>query len=236
MQFIQQPTTLSIKNFDVKTYSSKSDQTLKHGVLLPDSIRCIICGPSGCGKTNVIISLLEDPNGLRFENVYIYSMSLYQPKYAYLKCILSQIQEIGLYTFSNNDDIVPPENAKKNSIFIFDDVITQKQNNIKSYFCMGRHKQIDCFYLTQSYTHVPKHLIRENTNFVLLFKQDDLNLKHVFNDFGLSADLSFESFKEMCRKCWDKKYDFLVLDIGKPINDGKYRKGFDQFIKIPPSS
>lgn len=233
MQFVQQPITLAIKNFDDKT--SKTKHTNKHGNLLPDSIRCIICGPSGCGKTNVIISLLEDPNGLRFENVYIYSMSLYQPKYLYIKSVLSQVEEIGFYTFSSNDDVIPPENAKVNSVFIFDDVITQKQNNIKSYFCMGRHKKIDCFYLTQSYTHVPKHLIRENTNLILLFKQDDLNLKHVFNDFGLSADMTFEIFKEMCQRCWIQKFDFLVIDIEQSTDNGKYRKGFDNFIKIDKS-
>lgn len=232
MQFIQQPTTIAIKNFDCKTHAVKSGNLQKHGPLLSNSIRCIVCGPSGCGKTNVIISLLEDPNGLRFENIYLYSMSLYQPKYIYLKNLLSEIEEIGFYTFSSNDEVIPPENAKHNSIFIFDDVITQKQNNIKSYFCMGRHNNIDCFYLTQSYAHVPKHLIRENTNLLLLFKQDDMNLKHIFNDFGLSSDLSFEKFKEICRQCWGNKYDFLVLDLERSLNDGKYRKGFDNFIKM----
>ena len=39
-------------------------------------VRAVICGPSGYGKTNVLLSLLESPNGLRFENVYVYSKSL----------------------------------------------------------------------------------------------------------------------------------------------------------------
>jgi len=30
---------------------------------------------------------------------------------------------------------------------IFDDVACEKQNNIRSDFCMGRHKNIDSFYL-----------------------------------------------------------------------------------------
>lgn len=183
-------------------------------------------------KRNVIIGLLEDPNGLRFKNVYLYSMSLHQPKYVYLKNMFNQIDEIGFYTFSSNEEVIPPENAKPNSIFIFDDVITQKQNNIKSYFCMGRHNNIDCFYLTQSYAHVPKHLIRENANFIILFRQDDMNIKHIYSDFGLSSDLSFEKFKMMCKQCWEKQYEFLVIDVERSINNGKFRKGFDNFIKI----
>ncbi|KAJ8874478.1 hypothetical protein PR048_025338 [Dryococelus australis] len=42
---------------------------------------CIIAGPSGCGKTCVLLSLLEEENGLRFNTVYIYSKSLQQQKY-----------------------------------------------------------------------------------------------------------------------------------------------------------
>lgn len=227
MQLVKQPIDLPIKNIDVKTHISNTLRSNRHSILFPNSIRCIMCGPSNCGKTNVIISLLEDPNGLKFANVYLYSMSLYQPKYIYLKSLLGGIKEIGFFTFSSNEEVIPPSQAKPNSIFIFDDVITQKQNNIKSYFCMGRHNNIDMFYLTQSYAHIPKHLIRENTNFLILFKQ-----RHIFNDFGLSIDISFEKFRQICQKCWSDLYGFMVLDIDKPMNDGKYRKGFDNFIKI----
>lgn len=97
---------------------------------------------------------------------------------------------------------------------------------------MGRHNNIDCFYLTQSYAHVPKHLIRENANFIILFRQDDMNIKHIYSDFGLSSDLSFEKFKMMCKQCWEKQYEFLVIDVERSINNGKFRKGFDNFIKI----
>lgn len=171
MEFVKQLVDLPIKNIDEKTQMTVKTGGNRHSILLPNSIRCIICGPSNCGKTNVIISLLEDPNGLKFENVYLYSMSLHQPKYVYLKNLLHGIDEIGFYTFSSNQDVIPPEKAKPNSVFIFDDVITQKQNNIKSYFCMGRHNNIDSFYLVQSYAHVPKHLIRENANLLITYIQ-----------------------------------------------------------------
>lgn len=230
MQFVKQRTLLPIKNID--TLSTKKEKNkYRHSPLLPDTIRCIICGPSNCGKTNIIIGLLENPNGLRFENVYIFSKSLYQPKYQYLQKVLQPINGLELFMFSNNSSVIPPELAKPNSIFIFDDVICDKQNNIKAYFCRGRHKQIDCFYLSQSYTHIPKHLIRENTNLLVLFKQDDLNLKHIYSDFGISSDMKFDVFKELCGKCWANKYDFLVIDIENEVNKGKYRKGFDYFIK-----
>lgn len=232
MQFIKQHTSLPINNIDLNIQNKKKNEMQKHGSLLPNSIRCIMCGPSNCGKTNVIISLILNPNGLRFKNVYIYSRSLYQPKYAYLKKVLSKIDGMGCYTFSCNDTVIPPEKIKPHSIFIFDDVICDNQKNIQSYFCMGRHKNVDCFYLSQSYTHIPKHLIRENTNLIILFKQDQMNLRHVYNDHSIAADMSFKRFMEMCNCCWKKKYGFLVIDTESELNRGRYRKGFDEFIHI----
>lgn len=205
----------------------------KHSSLLPNSIRCIICGPSGVGKTNVIINLLEDPNGLRFENVYVYSKSLFQPKYMYLKKVLTGVKGMGCYFYSSNDDVIPIGDVKPNSVFIFDDVICDKQDNMRAYFCMGRHKGVDSFYLSQSYAHIPKHLIRENANLIVLFRQDDMNLKHVYNDYSISIDMPFEKFKEMCLKCWSSdKHGFLVIDTDSPPNNGKYRMQFDKFISL----
>ena len=88
---------------------------LRHSTLLPDSIRALIVGPSNCGKTNVMLSLIESPNGLKFENVYIYSKSLYQTKYEYLKKLISTIKGMRLYTFNNNDDVIQTDEIKPNS-------------------------------------------------------------------------------------------------------------------------
>lgn len=228
MQFIKQRKSISIRNIEGMGVSDNKEK--RHGDLLPNTIRCIICGPSNCGKTNVLIGLLESPNGLRFQNVYIFSKTLDQPKYTYLKNVIKTIPGMGFYTFSSNDEVIPPSKAKPNSIMIFDDVMCDKQDNIKSYFCMGRHRGVDCFYLAQSYTRIPKHLIRDNANLLVLFKQDELNLKHIFNDYGVGCDMKFEQFRNLCNKCWSEKYGFVVIDVESDVSSGRYRKGFDQFI------
>lgn len=227
MRFIKQQDSLSVRNADIK---SANINIRKHSSLLPNSIRGIIVGPSNCGKTNVMISLLEHPNGLKFKNIYIYSKSLHQPKYQYLKHIIAPITGLGYYTFSNNSDIVAPTEGKPDSVFIFDDVACDKQNNIREYFCMGRHKDIDSFYLCQTYTRIPKHLIRDNANFIILFKQDDLNLKHIHSDH-VNTDMSFNDFRYICGECWKDDYGFLVIDKDSPLHKGRYRKGFDTFIE-----
>jgi len=111
-----------------------SAEKRKHGEMLPSTVRAIICGPSNCDKTNVLVSLLENPNSVRFENVYVYSKSHQQPKYRYLENLFTSIDEIGNFTFSNNSDVVPPSEARPNSIFIFDDIACDKQDAMRELF------------------------------------------------------------------------------------------------------
>jgi len=125
---------------------------------------------------------LTHPNGVRFENIYVYSKSLNQAKYKFLEQLLEPIDEMKYLAFSENEQVIAPDDALPNSIIIFDDIACEKQNNVKAYFCMGRHKNVDCFYLCQSYTAVPKHLLRDNVNLLILFRQDEVNLKHIYDD------------------------------------------------------
>lgn len=234
MKIIQQKEKFEIDNLDEKVAGGALDQNLKpprHGPLLPQTVRALLIGPSNCGKTNVMISLLTHPHGLRFANVYIYSKSLYQPKYEYLRNVLTPIKGLGFYTHSDSANIIEPSEAKPDSIFIFDDVVCEKQDVIRSYFSMGRHKNVDCFYLAQTYTRVPKQLIRDNSNVIIIFKQDELNLRHIFSDH-VAPDVTFDQFLKMCAECWKDKYGFLVISKDSDVDKGRYRKGFDSYINV----
>lgn len=228
MKLVKQHQELAIKNFDIDT---PRQGCKKHGDLLPTTIRAIFAGSSNCGKTNVLMSLITNKNGLCFENIYVFSKSLNQSKYIMLAEIMKRTPEIGYFTYDSTEKIVPPSEAKKNSIFIFDDVITDSQNHMRDYFSMGRHAGICCFYLAQTYTRIPKHLIRDNANLIVLFTQDELNLKHCYADH-VNTDMSFQEFKDICAICWQVKYGFLVINKDCNINNGRYRKGFDIFIDI----
>ncbi|KYM94640.1 hypothetical protein ALC62_14727 [Cyphomyrmex costatus] len=92
----------------------------------------------------------------------------------------------------------------------------------------GRHANVDCFYLCQTYAKIPKHLIRDNANLLILFKQDGTNLKRVYNDH-VNTDMLYEDFCDLCRKCWQQKYGFLVIDKDSALANGRYRKGFNDF-------
>lgn len=164
---------------------------------------------------------------------YTYTQKLEQEKYRYLEKLMGSIDGVGFHKFSSSDQVLHPNETKKNSIIIFDDVICEKnQTNIKNFFCLGRHRNIDCFYLAQTYARVSKHMIRDNCNFVILFKQDDMNLRHVFNDMGVMSDMKYDQFKLFCLECWNDKYGFVVIDLDSNVISGRYRKGFENYLKI----
>lgn len=176
-----------------------------------------------------MLSLITDKNGLYFENIYLYSKSLFQPKYEFLRRVLEKLTFIGYFAYNNNSDIIDPSLAKENSIFIFDDINTESQNEVRAYFSMGRHKNVDCFYLCQTYSRIPKQLVRDNANLVIVFKEDELNLRHIYDDH-VSTDMTFQKFKELCGECWKDKFGFLVINKDNAIAEGRYCKAFDFYI------
>ena len=230
MRFHQQRNKLPVTDTTPSNFHQNVQS--RHGPLLPDSIRCIICGPSNCGKTNAMIALLLDINGLRFENIYVYSKSLHQLKYLMLGEILKQNKNIGYFTFNDNTEILPPSESKPNSVFIFDDVACDPQNSMREYFSMGRHRDVDSFYLCQTYSRILKQLIRDNSNFLVVFKQDHMNLRHIYDDH-VNTDMKFTEFQDMCAACWKiDKFGFLVINKDSLLNNGRYRRGFDVYITM----
>ena len=82
----------------------------------------------------------------------------------------------------------------------------------------------------QSYARIPKHLVLDNINLLVLFRQDETNLRHIYNDH-INTDITFASFKSIFQECWnDCKYGFIVIDKDSEINNGRYRKHFDKFL------
>jgi len=57
----------------VRNINDENEKNLpsRHSALLPNTIRALIVGPSNCGKTNIMLSLIESANRLKFENVYV---------------------------------------------------------------------------------------------------------------------------------------------------------------------
>lgn len=115
------------------------------------------------------------------------------------------------FPFKDNNENLEPTEDLENSVFIFDDVACDKQNKIREYFSPGRYKAVDSFYLCQTYARIPKHLIRYIANFLFIFKQDDLNLRRIYDE-QVGIDMTFDQFKNIWSESWKDKHEFLVVD------------------------
>jgi len=134
--FKEHPTQLPVINFDGMATDEKPEPK-RHGTLLPNSVRAIVCGPSNCGKTNAVLALLTHSNGLRFANLYVYSKSLNQPKYTLLKRVLDNVEGVDFLPFAAHEQVISPDEARPESVILFDDVACEKQDHIRNYFCVG---------------------------------------------------------------------------------------------------
>ncbi|KAE9530059.1 hypothetical protein AGLY_011521 [Aphis glycines] len=93
---------------------------------------------------------------------------------------------------------------------------------IREYFSICRHSGASSvFYLAQTYSKIPKQLVRDNSNFLILLKQDDTNLRHIFNDHS-STDMDFIEFRNISHLCWNHSdYGFMVIDKTREMNEGR---------------
>jgi Poxvirus A32 protein len=214
-----------------------------HSILFPKNIFAVIAGSTGSGKTNLLINLLRKAELLNYDHVYIYSSTLHQPAYEYLKQFYLDLEELIFGNtnkkveiaqfFDDDTEIMNPSqlDQNKNHIMIFDDVMMEDQSVIKDYFCRGRHNNVNVFYLCQSLHKIAKHCIRENANIFILFRQDDKTLKY-FHETHISGDMNFEELKHFCENAWRRKHGFVVINIWDEAFCGRYWSNYDN-IYIP---
>lgn len=225
--------------------------------ILPNSIRACIIGKSGCGKTNTLMNLLlenalDNKEYLDYNNLYIFSTTLEQPAYEVLKEgfehnltkkeIVKYIkdkeihltkekmeQKIMVKYFDDPSKIPDPSEIDKNlkTLIVFDDILLEKQNKVESYYTRGRHNNVDCIYISQNYTKLPKNTIRENTNLFILFPQDIRTLDYFYRDH--CTDIKKEKFINFCNDAWDLEHGFVTIDLTRKKNNGKYRKMLEYF-------
>lgn len=213
--------SIPIINFDTKP------ETRRRVEMFPNILRCGIFGPSGAGKSNVLLTILLHIKP--FWNIFLCSKTSYQDKYKFLGELIDSYnkkknkKKINFYKV-NVEELCEPEEMASDSVIVFDDILTENQDKIANFFLRGRHKNISCFYLSQSYTKIPKKSgIRENFNYLILFRQDSVNLRQLYNEY--ITDLSFEKFRNLCDLCWREVYSFLVIDLEN--DECKYRKKFE---------
>ena len=120
-----------------------------------------------------------------------------------------------------SDEIEPIQNDE-NSTVVFDIMLLSKQeSNIDLFFTGGRHNNIDIYYKSQSYFHLPKKTIRNNSYIIILFKQTLRDIIQLFHDIA-GLDMTLEEWKQLCLKAWENECDYLQIDRLAEIGEGRY--------------
>ena len=119
--------------------------------------------------------------------------------------------------------------AREEHLLVLDDCFLGKQNKAETYYTRGRHNNCDTIYISQNYFHLPRHTIRENSNFIILFSQDAKNLFHIHADH-CASDISLAEFKDFCKRVWTSgEHNFVTIDLTSRRLNGKFRKNLDCF-------
>ena len=92
--------------------------------------------------------------------------------------------------YDDCQDIPDPSalDPMQKNLLVLDDCFLGKQNKVETYYTRGRHKNCDTIYFAQNYFRLPRHTIRENSNFIILFPQDVKNLTHNFITIDLTNE------------------------------------------------
>ena len=136
--------------------------------------------------------------------------------------------------FENCEEIPDPksmDNRKKN-LLILDDCFLGKQSKAGAYYTRGRHSSCDTLYISQNYFALPRKSVRENSNIIILYTQNNKSVQHIYQDH--CTDLPYEEFKDLCQGIWSREYNFLTIDLTSSLSNGKYRENLDKFY-IPRS-
>ena len=119
--------------------------------------------------------------------------------------------------------------VQKNLMLLYD-CFLGRQNKAEAYYIRGRHNNCNTIYIAQNYFRLPRHTVRENSNFIILFPQDIKNLTHIHADH-CASDISLAEFKQFCRGVWSGAgaHNFVTIDLTSAPMNGKYRQNFNRF-------
>ena len=121
--------------------------------------------------------------------------------------------------YSNDMDDIEDYNAnkKRKLLVVFDDMIADMLSNKKlnpivtELFIRGRKLNISLVFITQSYFAVPKNIRLNSTHYFLMKIPNKRELQQIA--FNHSSDIDSQNFMNLYKKCTEKPYSFLVINI-----------------------
>ena len=196
---------------------------MEEQIYLKEPHTALFVGQTGCGKTEKALRLLETEYKEHFDFLVIISPTLrwnktyrkrdwfwtdpnvivVEPKdrlFEWIKIISSIVS--GLKTLFLIDDIIADESLDK------------KRQPLLELAISGRHKNFSLWFLTQSYTAIPKNIRRQAKMLYVWYpkSRSDLNVIHEENDVIETQ----EDLMNAKKKLKDEKHTCLILRMEHP--------------------
>ena len=201
---------------------------------IPDHpYRMLIIGDFGSGQTTALLNLIKEQDSESLiDKIYLYPKGLNVPKYQFLikkrKNIgtkhLKHLNEYSQCTDdvdNNIDDCNPSRKRKK--LIVFDDMMADIMSNkkfqsiIKELFIRCRKLNISYVFIIQSYFSVPKEVILNSKHSLIMKIHNRRELQSVAANH--SADINYQDFMKIYRKCTSEPYSFLTIDSILPFDN-----------------
>ena len=171
----------------------------------------------------------------------MYAKDLSEPKYKYL---IKKREDAGIKHVNNPNAFIKCSNTiddvyknindynprrKRKILIVFDDRIADVKNNKKLQAIIGEwfircgKLNISLTFITESYFFVLKDVKLNSTHHLIMKINNRIELKNTGIDH--SADIDYNDFMKIYRKCTKKPFNFLTIDTTLPASDPlRFRK------------
>jgi len=135
------------------------------------------------------------------------------------KIMASLMREKNKITIKVTDkfsEIPDPSNLDRNkkNLIVFEDCksLNEMLPVIKNYFTRGRQSSCNVIFLSQGYFSLKSDDIRENSNFLILFKQEKRKISNIYDSIG-SERMGKSQFLSYTSNSWTKNHWYIVINL-----------------------
>ena len=198
----------------------------------------LICGRPGSGKTSLILNLICKRGKMfnkKFDKVFVFSPSLLTMK----DDPFGELPEEQVHKDLNIENLQTTLDSIKDTgekvLFILDDVVNDMKKNMAiqtllSKALMNRRHlagaggSTSFIITTQVYNKIPAPIRKTASHIILYHTRNKKEIETIYDELIV---LPKEDFYEILKYCFDKRHNFIYIDINKSY-DKMFHKCFNQ--------
>lgn len=198
----------------------------------------LVCGRPGSGKTSLILNLICKRGKMfnkKFDKVFVFSPSLMTMKDEPFGELPEEQVHTELNTDNFNKALDSIAGSSEKILFILDDVVNDMKKNMAiqtllSKALMNRRHlagaggSVSFIITTQVYNKIPAPIRKTASHIILYHTRNKKEIETIYDELIV---LPKEDFYEILKYCFDKRHNFIYIDINKSY-DKMFHKCFNQ--------